>query len=291
MAQMIWVNREGKMLETAGQPQAILQNPRLSPDGTRIAVDAQDPDSRNIWVHELERRTKMRLTFDQTAPVKRPLWIHGRDEVAYSTGSGGEGPAFVRSADGSGEARKLPISNPTSCSRDGKFLLFGTDDGDDDIGYVANDDGKPASLIVGENEDRNAEFSPDGTLLAYEHRDAGAAQEEIFLTTFPSAGGRWQVSINSGTAPRWSPRGDEIFYIEPSSFSLMSVAVTREPKLTLGSPRMLFSGLNPGVALYAGYDVSDDAQRFVMVQISDPEASKQGIAVVQNWFTEFQQRP
>ncbi len=67
----------------------------------------------------------------------------------------------------------------------------------------------------------------------------------------------------------------------------MSVSVEREPKLSLGTPKKLFSGLTPGVALYAGYDVDEDAQRFLMVQITDPNSSNRGIAIVENWFEEF----
>jgi len=290
MNQMVWVDRDGRALETVGQPQPILQSPRLSPDGTRVAVDAQDPDSRNIWIHSIGRGTKMRLTFDQITP-SRPVWIHGRDQIAYSTGAGGEGPAWIRNADGSGEPQQLPISYPTSCSRDGKFLLFEPEgvNRTDDIGYFPlGGAGKPVPLIETASQDRNAEISPDGTLVAYEHRDAG--MEEIFLTTFPDGDGRWQVSLNSGTAPRWSAAGDEIFYIEVGSFSLMSVSVEREPKLTLGSPKRLFSGLTPGVALYAGYDVAPDGLRFLMVQVNDPNRDKRGIAVVENWFAEFKDR-
>ena len=83
--------------------------------------------------------------------------------------------------------------------------------------------------------------------------------------------------------------GDELFYVEVGSFSLMSVSVQREPTLTLGTPKKLFSGLTPGVALYNGYDVAEDAQTFVMVQVNDPHSDKRGIAIVQNWFEEFRE--
>jgi serine/threonine protein kinase len=289
---MIWVDRSGKALETVGQPQRGLENPRISPDGTRIAVNATEPDSRNIWIHDIERRTKMRLTFDQITP-STPLWIHGRDQIVYSTGAGNRGPAWIKNADGSGQAHELPIVSPTSSSYDGKFLLYhhlvvNGSEGirSDDIGYLPMDgEGKPTPFIESGVEDRSAVFSPDGTLVAYEHRDSSS--EEIFLTTFPDGNGRWQVSVKSGAIPRWSSKGDEIFYIEVATFSLMSVSVEREPTLTLGTPKKLFFGSTPGVALYAGYDVAQDAQRFLMVQINDPTSAKQGIAIVENWIEEF----
>jgi Tol biopolymer transport system component len=286
---MVWVDRSGKVLDTVGQPQPLLQNPRISPDGKRVAVNAQEPDARNVWIHDIQRGTKMRLTFDQITP-SRPIWIHGRDQVAYSTGAGQGGPAWIKNADGSGQAVELPISLPTSCSYDGKFLLYqpeGRNDSDD-IGYFPLEgDAEPTLLIDDEKQDRNGVFSPDGTLVAYEYRDAGL--EQVFLTTFPEGDGRWQVSVNSGTSPRWSAKGDELFYIEVSTYSLMSVSVEREPALTLGTPQKLFSGLTPGVAMYAGFDVAADAQKFLMVQINDPDTAKRGIAIVENWFEEFRE--
>jgi serine/threonine-protein kinase len=289
---MVWVDRSGKVLETVGMPQPVLVNPRISPDGTRVAINAQGPDARNIWIHDIARGTKMRLTFDQLTP-SHPIWIRGSDQIAFSTGAGQRGPAWIKNSDGSGQAQQLPIVTPTSCSYDGKFLLYkhlavdGTEGAENNnIGYFPLDgEGQPTPLIEDEQQVRDGVFSPDGTLVAYGYRDAGL--DQVFLTTFPEGDGRWQVSTNSGMAPRWSSKGDEIFYIEASSFSLMSVSVERKPKLTLGTPKKLFSGLTPGVALYAGYDVQEGAQRFLMVQINDPNSAKRGIAIVENWFEEF----
>ncbi|MDO8632398.1 MAG: protein kinase, partial [Phycisphaerales bacterium] len=206
---MVWVSREGELLGAVGQAQPVLDRPRLSPDGTRIAVAARDPDSRNLWIHDIARGTKMRLTFDRLSP-SGPIWIPGRNAIAHSTGSGAKGSAWIRQAGGSGEAEELPITFPTSCSSDGKFLLYQVEDdnGTDDLWYVRLDgEGEPKPLIQGRTQDRNGVFSPDGSLVAYEYRDSGL--EEVFLTNFPSGEGRWQVSVNSGTEPRWSPKGDE----------------------------------------------------------------------------------
>ena len=232
----------------------------------------------------------MRLTFDQVSPA-RPVWIRGGSAIAYSTGAGQGGSAWIKNADGSGEAEELPISLPTSCSYDGKFLLYQPEgrNGTDDIWYLPLDsEGKPTPFVEGGTQDRNGVFSPDGKLVAYEYRDSGL--EEVIMTTFPSGEGRWQASVKSGVEPRWSPKGDELFYIEVSSYSLMSVPVQREPTLSLGAPQKLFSGRTPGVALFAGYDVAKDAERFLMVQVFDRDNDKRSMAIVENWFAEFDAR-
>jgi hypothetical protein len=291
LQQMVWVNRKGEVVGKVGQAQRALARPWLSPDGTRVAVEAREPDSRNIWIHDVARGTKMRFTFDRSEPWK-PIWISERDAIAYSTGgAGGNGPAWIKPADGNRAAKELGIERPTSCSSDGKFLLFIREgaNGTDDIWYLPlESDDKPAPLVEGEEEDRNARISPDGTLVAYEHRTGGV--EDIFLTRFPGGDGRWQVSSKLGSNPRWNPKGGELFYVEASTHSLMSVKVQREPTLSLGAPTKLFSGRDPDVALFAGYDVGIDGEQFLMVQAYNSEAAARGIAVVENWFAEFEDR-
>ena len=99
------------------------------------------------------------------------------------------------------------------------------------------------------------------------------------------------MSIKNGIQPRWNAKGDELFYIEVSSNSLMAVSVETEPTVTLGTPVKLFEARTPGVALQAGYDVAPDGQRFLTIQVTDPEAGAGAIAVIENWFAEFKDRP
>ncbi len=114
--------------------------------------------------------------------------------------------------------------------------------------------------------------------------------EDIFLTRFPGGDGRWQVSSKLGSNPRWNPKGGEFFYVDASTYSLMSVKVQREPTLSLGAPTKLFSGRDSGLAIFAGYDVGIDGEQFLMIQAYNAKADARGIAVVENWFAEFEDR-
>jgi len=61
--------------------------------------------------------------------------------------------------------------------------------------------------------------------------------------------------------------------------------------LTAGVPRLLFEGHYEYSGLVSSdYDVSPDAQRFLMVQSNGPDQTPTQIQVVLNWFTELQQR-
>ena len=62
-SELRWYDREGKKLGTLGS--GMYYGPRLSPDGTRLAVDFGDPN-RNVWIFDLRRAVKTRLTFGPT---------------------------------------------------------------------------------------------------------------------------------------------------------------------------------------------------------------------------------
>ena len=70
---LVWRNRAGEILETIGPPQRDMLEPALSPDGQRIVVTSTEGGSRDIWIHDLIRSTKTRLTFDEGAE-QTPTW-------------------------------------------------------------------------------------------------------------------------------------------------------------------------------------------------------------------------
>ena len=66
-------------------------------------------------------------------------------------------------------------------------------------------------LLLGSPSDEVAPaISPDGRWLAYVSNESGRA--EVYVRGFPDMAGRYQVSLEGGTEPAWSPRGGELFY-------------------------------------------------------------------------------
>ena len=53
---MVWVGREGDEERISAPPRAY-GHPRVSPDGTRVAVDVRDGDSTDVWIWDLARET------------------------------------------------------------------------------------------------------------------------------------------------------------------------------------------------------------------------------------------
>ena len=56
-----WLAPDGKTQPLMEKP-GLFQNPRLSPDGQRLAVGGGDLTNRGIWIYDLQRDTLTRLT-------------------------------------------------------------------------------------------------------------------------------------------------------------------------------------------------------------------------------------
>ena len=98
------------------------------------------------------------------------------------------------------------------------------------------------------------------------------------MATFPSKGGKWQVSALGGTRPVWSRDGREIFYVARDN-KLMSVDVKSGVQFEHGVPKVLFQ---THMAHSGTYNVASDGKRFLMVNSPEPGVT-QPMTVVVNW--------
>ena len=97
------MDRSGKREGTVGPP-AGYQNPRLSPDGRRLAVFKPE-DGGDIWVTELETGISTRLTLDP-ASDNVPLWSPDGTQIAFvSNRNGGVFNIYQKNAGGTGAGR------------------------------------------------------------------------------------------------------------------------------------------------------------------------------------------
>jgi eukaryotic-like serine/threonine-protein kinase len=123
--------------------------------------------------------------------------------------------------------------------------------------------------------------------VAYQSDESGNYQ--VYVRPFPSGEARWMISTNGGTTPKWSPRGDELFYLEGDT--LMAVSVRVSPSFKPGVPHTLFSGKKVGSTLLVFdsplYDVAPDGKRFVIVR-NAKTGVQSGVVVEQGWFARSQ---
>lgn len=296
---LVWMDRAGKIVNNI-QPDSLpfqLPSFRLSPDEKQLIQATRESGKTDYWIVNLARGTRTRLTFDNSARGWFCGWTPDGKRVMYASGNT---PAVykisLKAADGSGEAMEFLNGLDATFSPDGKFIVYAAPEqaGQQnwDLWCVAKEPGaKPSPFLVTPKDQRYAEFSPDGNYVAYASNESG--RYEVYVKPFPSGEGKSRVSIDGGAVPRWSRRGDELFFA--SGNDIMAVLVQTKPTLVLGQPQKLFSrrsiAADRAEGFYDSYDVSADGQRFVMLQSDEQQAgTSQKLTIIQNWFAEFKDR-
>ena len=98
---LVWVNRNGTSEPISSIPRAAYEDPRLSPDGSRVLL-TRDGD---IWIYELASGRSTRFTKDGSSLMG--VWSPDGSSVAYSSAKGGNLEAWVAPSDGTGQPRQL----------------------------------------------------------------------------------------------------------------------------------------------------------------------------------------
>ena len=299
MRQLVWVARTGEVEGTIGQPQEDMISPALSPDGRRVAVGIWNTDNQDIWIHDVDRGTAHPLTFDMPWAALATWSPDGR-QIAFQSGeNNGSDDIYVITSDGSDTPRAV-VNTPADervahWSRDGNYLLYNKrkrdPDGPSDLWYLSLDGEQGPQPIKQTSFDKwGPELSPDGRYVAYRSDESG--RWEVYVTTFPDGRGRWQVSVNGGVWARW--RGDELFYVEEQTQTLMAVPVQTRSGFRAGTAQPLFNGdqirATLAISAITYCDVTPDGQRFVVVQDVEEGVQTTTMTIVENWAREFEGR-
>jgi serine/threonine-protein kinase len=316
---LVWVDRQGHE-EPIAAPLRAYVYPRISPDGTLVALDVRD-QQQGIWIWDLARHTLTSLT-DPPALDQFPVWTRdGRRIVFGSTRAGAVPNLFWQAADTTGTVGRLTTSPnvqmPTSISPDGTRLIvqelgpkttgwdlrvLGLNGPSGPSGVSGANPSPPLSggwstepLVQTTSNEVNGEISPDGHWLAYQSNESG--ENQIFVRPFPDVGGgHWPISPTGGTTPIWERSGKELFYRDGTN-AVTSVPIQTTPTFRAGTPTRLFAGSyvvapQPDVGLRT-YDVSSDGQRFLMIKgntAGDQTSTPASMVVVLNWIEELKAR-
>ena len=291
---LVWVDRQGRETPTSAPPRNYAF-PRLSPDGTRLAIYIPDQEI-DIWLWDLARSTLTRATFDRGVDIF-PVWPPDGRQLLFSSARAGAVNLFAQAADGSGDVTRLTtspnIQHATSVTSDGTRLVFtetAPTTGPDIMQLRLDATHAVTPLVQTPFSERNAEVSPDGRWLAYEANDSG--RFNIYVRPFPDvSSGYWQVSTDGGTRPLWARNGQELFYLSATG-ALMRVGVAPGPTWAASEPTRLFEGRYGASPNQNGrtYDIAPDGKRFLMIKASgsaDQTAAPTSLVVVQNWREEL----
>jgi serine/threonine-protein kinase len=293
-----WVSRSGEatQVDPGWDPQGLIGNIALSPDGTQLAVELARNGKSDIWVKQLPTGPFSRITFGDTAGV-RPAWSPDGREVYFirDRTSTGVGPMFAHRADGTGVARAL-VGGPSEYgqivpSRDGRWIVTRTpanSAGGGDLLAFRIGDTTAVKLVATTATEMFPALSPDGRWLAYQSNESGTF--EVYVRPFPETGSaRWQVSTAGGQVPLWSANGRELFYVNGKG-DMISAAIRPGSAFSVGEQQALFSTslYAPGGGIH-GYAVTTDGRRFLLMR--EGEALQESeLVVAQHWLGGLEQR-
>ena len=302
--QMVWVGRDGRE-EPTGAPGRLYYVPRVSPDGTKIAVSSVDPAERDIWIWDAPRKTMTRLT-SEPGEEGYPVWSEDGRFIFYRANPEGQFDIFRRSADGTGTVERLTATpdaeTPVDLLPNGQALLVRSaarvNDRESRLMQLPLTGGAKSIPSIQATETQiSGEISPDGHWLVYESGE-GSTQTDTWVRPFPNTeGGRWKISTAGGDRPLWSRSGREIFYRERAANRerLMVVSVSRSPAggpFSYGNPAPLLdvSGYSfPSIA--RTYDISADDKRFLFLRLAArTTTSGDSLTVIVNWGDEVRSK-
>jgi serine/threonine-protein kinase len=124
--------------------------------------------------------------------------------------------------------------------------------------------------------------SPDGRWLAYASDETG--RPEVYIRPFPDVGrGKWLVSAEGGTEPRFSRNGSELFYRNGKG-EMVAAEVAPGSTPPIGRQRALFSAAAYSANAYHQlYDVAPDGRFLMLRQGGDTTAASTRLFVVENF--------
>ena len=281
-SQLLWFDRKGQQIGVALNP-GIYGNIMLAPNGRTVASDTTDLASQNtdIWTYDLETRSAKRLTFDP-AIDSLPVWSPDGSRTVFASNRELKFDLYLKDTNGAQEEKVIPQDGPdrfpTDWSRDGKYVLFGRGP---DLWFLTFPELRATQFLKAASTLKTGRFSPDGKWVAYSSNESG--RWEIYVTSFPEAHGKWQVSNTGGDQPRWRGDGKELFYLSTDS-KIMAVPVKTGSNFDAGTPTALFQA-NPremvATSELFSYDVSNDGQKFLVN--ASLKTAMTPMSVVLNW--------
>ena len=291
---LVWVDKGGNQTPV-DIPRGQLNDPKISPDGSRVALLQGSSGSGDVWIYEFARSTFTRFTF--TATNATPIWSADSKNIYYvsigQVGAGDQTTIFRKPADGSHDAETVLTMNGRQYLKailsDGETAILDSElqTTTGSIIKMTLKPGAQAASVVSSPQFNHfaAAVSSDGRLLAYQSNESGRA--EIYVRGLTEGGGRWQISTAGGQEPHWSPDGRELYY--RNSGSLLVVPIENQTSFQAGTPKNLFGEVydlrsNTGET----YEVDPRGGRFLLIRPPKDEVSSAQVRMVVNWFSELQ---
>jgi Tol biopolymer transport system component len=261
-----------------------------------MAIQDRNSGNIDVWVVDIARGTRTRMTFDPGVD-SQPVWSPDGRSIVFRSNRKGHLDLYRKSVDSVDPEELLYADEmdktPSSWSPDGQTLLYQatTRNGSLDVFTLpmtgrANDQRKPTAFLSAPYNERGASFSPDGRWVLYDSNESSTY--EVYVTPFAAQSrpiGKRQVSMTGTTglamAARWSADGREIFYVTGDGRMMATEVTATTSTFAAGTTRLMFPVL---ADVAPAFDVSADGQRF-LVEAPRDQSTVPPITLVQNWLS------
>jgi Tol biopolymer transport system component len=289
----IWIAADGS--ESSIARASVFSRPQLSPDGGRIVYDDIQNQSTYIWVFDIARKTRNRITFDPDRAAF-PCWSNDGSRVFFNVELWGSKAVIgAKHADGSGAMDTIARGEqglssgyyPIQVSPDGRTLLIQVvDESKIELATIDLRQTKrpiPVTYLgirgqaMRKFDHNTASISQDGKWLAYESTES--ATKSIFVTALAGQSGKWQVSPGSAMNPIWS-RGRIVYFSYEANRNESVEFSVRGGNPSFGRAEPLFtSGKAQNNYLYG---TTPDARKYLSLRQSN-SGTGSSLRIVVNW--------
>lgn len=300
LCEMLWYDRAGKLVGTAGMPAPFNGTVRISPNGLHLVAGIWSPENGgiDIWIFNVDGSEGRRVTFPP-AVHPRAVWSPDGQHIAYASTQ--TGSPHLATSDLNEHNTEVPVMNesvaktaaahqiqlPTDWSGDGQFIAYDISLGEEErevwLATVATGDVQP--LLKNQSSQWGAVFSSDGKHIAFISDESGLAQ--VYIQAFEAVptphlvGEKHQVSKHGAWGVRWRSDGRELLYVGIDNWLYALAMAEHAP---LGEPKALFR--IPGTSQYGAlsdfqFDATHDGQRFVMSTTGSVPSP--AFTVIYNW--------
>jgi Tol biopolymer transport system component len=255
---LVLVDRDGRKTQIGFLP-AHTFAPRISPDGKRVAYDAEDG---GVWIAEISNLSTPRR-IGRVGADHYPMWSASGDQIVITSDEPSQQALYIERADGTGTAERLAKGRaPESWSAPNQMLSFIALSNYYSIWTYSLRDKKAVALIDTPGvTQHSSRFSRDGKWIAYTSVETG--RFEVFVQPFPRTGAKFQVTKQGGGHALWSVDGKELFF--DNNQQLFAVSVQTAGTFSSGAPVALpIRGFIQGDARRQ-YDIMPDGKQFLMM--------------------------
>ena len=285
LVKFVWVNEQGKEIDSLDLPADFYGAFSLSPDGSKLAYGLNGPHA-DIWIFDLVSGQNQKLT--DLGVNQYPIWSSNGLWVTYSSYLDSRWDIYRQGLNSSQQREKLTSSGrlkrPGTWSPDDKLLTFYevVEGEGNNIFLLSMEDKKVTTpwrnTSAGEQQPR---FSKDGKFVSYFVTTSG-----IYVEPYPATGQRWQIT-SEGVDQIWSSKGDKIYFAVAGTIRPYSVVeLNYDGGYSAGQPKEMFRG--PYVDVFdKSFDVSADGKRFLVLKAASGMKRQKHLEVIVNWTEEL----